>query len=145
MITFSLSAKTAPRRTKKNKTVDIFFAIPSKALRIFFGNMPISTGTVTIKNIFKAISISDIPSFARFVPSKDNEIPNIKGIVITLSILMTAVRDIESATSPLAKEVKIFEVAPPGAAASIITPIAISGDKGHIKTRINATIDNIIS
>ena len=27
---------------------------------------------------------------------------------------MTAVRDIESATSPLANEVKIFEVAPPG-------------------------------
>ena len=66
-------------------------------------------------------------------------------IKITLSILMTAVRDIESATSPLAKEVKIFEVAPPGADASIITPIAISGDTGQIKTRINATIGNIIS
>jgi hypothetical protein len=79
------------------------------------------------------------------VPSNDSERPKIKGIVITLNMLITAVRVIERATSPLAKEVKIFEVAPPGAAARIITPIAISGDSGQIKTSINAIKGKIIN
>jgi len=47
---------------------------------------------------------------------------------ITLNKLMIAVREIERATSPLAKEVKILEVTPPGAAAIIITPTANSGE-----------------
>ena len=89
--------------------------------------------------------IRDSPSLARFVPSNDSEIPKINGIVITLNMLITAVRDIERATSPLAKEVKIFEVAPPGAAARIITPIAISGDSGQMKTSINAIKGKIIN
>ena len=79
------------------------------------------------------------------IPNTVNEIPKIIGIVITLNILITAVKDIERATSPLANEVNILEVAPPGAAASIITPIAISGDRGHIKTSVNATIGRMIS
>ena len=52
-----------------------------------------------------------------------------KGRVMIVKILITAVKDIDRATSPLANEVRILEVAPPGAAASIITPIANSGDK----------------
>jgi len=68
---------------------------------------------------------------------RDNK--TIIGIVITHKRLIIAVNEIESATSPLAKEVRIFEVAPPGAAAISITPTANSGDKGHIKTKIKAT------
>ena len=112
---------------------------------MFFNNIPIKTGIVTIKNIFNAISISEIPSLDKLVPKIDNEMPKINGIVITLNILITAVKDIDKATSPLAKEVKIFEVAPPGAAASIITPIAISGDNGQIYTSIKATIGKSIN
>ena len=66
-------------------------------------------------------------------------------MVITLKILITAVKDIDKATSPLANEVRIFEVAPPGAAARIITPIAISGDSGHKETKMRATIGKIIN
>ena len=40
--------------------------------------------------------------------------------------LIIAVRDIESATSPLANFVSTFDVTPPGAAAISITPIASS-------------------
>ena len=57
-------------------------------------------------------------------PSNPTEVTIIKGTVITLSKLIIAVREIERATSPLAKEVSILEVTPPGAAAIIITPIA---------------------
>ena len=53
--------------------------------------------------------------------------------------LVIAVKEIERATSPFANDVRIFDVAPPGAAAIIITPIAIAGESGHIKTKIKAT------
>ena len=71
--------------------------------------------------------------------------PKINGIVITLKILITAVKDIDKATSPLANEVRIFDVAPPGAAAKIITPMAISGESGHRETKMKATIGRIIN
>ena len=60
-------------------------------------------------------------------------------------MLITAVKEIDNATSPFAKEVSILEVAPPGAAASIITPMAISGDNGQIETKMIATIGKIIN
>ncbi len=66
-------------------------------------------------------------------------------LVIILTILIIAVNEIDSATSPRAKEVNIFEVTPPGAAAIIITPTASSGDIGHSLTNMKATIgSNII-
>jgi hypothetical protein len=58
---------------------------------------------------------------------------------------MTAVKDTDKATSPLANLVKIFEVTPPGAAAIIITPIAISGGVFKIKINTYATIGRIIN
>tara|TARA_B100000029_G_scaffold457130_1_gene485628 strand:- start:1939 stop:2343 length:405 start_codon:yes stop_codon:yes gene_type:complete len=73
------------------------------------------------------------------------DVKTINGIVITQSKLIIAVKDIERATSPFAKEVNKFEVTPPGAAAIIITPIASSGDIGHIFTRRNATIGSKIT
>ena len=62
----------------------------------------------------------------------------IKGTVTTHSKLIIAVSDTERATSPFAKDVSMFEVTPPGAAAMIITPIANSGDTGQIEIKIKA-------
>ena len=73
---------------------------------------------------------------------RDNKI--IIGIVITDKRLIIAVNEIERATSPFAKDVSIFEVAPPGAAAISITPTANSGDMGQIKTKIKATKGRMI-
>ena len=125
--------------------VDIFLAKFSNELKNRFSNIPNKTGTVTIKNILRAMSKSEVPWFDRLVPRSDNEIPKINGIVITLKMLITAVKEIDNATSPFAKEVSILEVAPPGAAASIITPMAISGDNGQIETKMIATIGKIIN
>ena len=63
---------------------------------------------------------------------------------MTLNKLIIAVSEIERATSPFANEVNIFEVTPPGAAAIIITPIASSGEIGHILMIIKPTIGSKI-
>ena len=62
-----------------------------------------------------------------------------------LKILIIAVKEIDNATSPFANFVRIFEVIPPGAAAIIITPSAISGDVPKNFININATIGKIIN
>ena len=71
--------------------------------------------------IYGEISISDIKT-------------KINGTEIILIKLPTAVRDIDNATSPFANFVKTFEVTPPGAAAIIIKPKAIS--IGNLKIKI---------
>ena len=71
-------------------------------------------------------------------PNNPKEVTIIKGTVTTLNKLITAVSEIERATSPLANEVRMFDVTPPGAAAIIITPIASSGEMGQTKTKIKA-------
>ena len=76
--------------------------------------------------------------------NSDTEVKTINGIVITLNKLIIAVSDIERATSPFAKEVNKLDVTPPGAAAIIITPIASSGEIGHIFTRRKAIIGSKI-
>ena len=75
---------------------------------------------------------------------KEEELKTINGTDIILIKLPTAVKEIDKATSPLASEVKIFEVTPPGAEAIIMTPIASSGDIGQIFIIINATIGKSI-
>ena len=63
----SLSETTAPNNTKINNTEDIFLDNGSKEEEMFdknfLKNIPNKTGTVTIKNIFKAISKRLIDSF----------------------------------------------------------------------------------
>ena len=144
----SLSETIAPINTSTKSVVDIFFAIGSNdiaALDInFLNNIPITTGTVTIKNIFVAILVSESSCVILLSSNKFDEVKTIKGIVMTQSKLIIAVNDIERATSPFANEVKIFDVAPPGAAAIIITPTANSGEIGHILIRTKATIGRII-
>ena len=61
-----------------------------------------------------------------------------------LNKLITAVRDIDKATSPFAYDVSTFDVTPPGAAAIINNPTASSGDIGHNLTNMKATIGSKI-
>jgi len=97
--------------------------------------IPKITGTVTTKNIFRAIPVIEIFWETAVIPNMSADVKIIKGTVIILNKLTTAVKDIDNATSPLANFVIILDVTPPGAAAIIITPIAISG--GVLKIKIN--------
>ena len=54
------------------------------------------------------------------------ELITMNGTVIILNKLITAVSDMDRATSPSANFVRTLEVTPPGAAAISITPKAIS-------------------
>ena len=127
---------------------DIFLVIGSKAIEKLVINflhiIPTKTGIVTIINIFIAISEIDIDVEREVSIKRFKEIKTIKGIVITQSKLIIAVKETESATSPFANDVIILEVAPPGAAAINITPTANSGDIGQINTNNKATIGSII-
>ena len=58
---------------------------------------------------------------------------------------MPAVNETDRDTSPFANFVKTFDVIPPGAAAIIITPKAISGDVPKSFINIKATIGKIIN
>ena len=69
----------------------------------------------------------------------------INGTEIILIKLPTAVREIDNATSPFANLVKTFEVTPPGAAAIIIKPSAISIGNRSMIVMIYATIGKRIS
>jgi hypothetical protein len=69
----------------------------------------------------------------------------IKGIVKIQSRLTTAVKHTDKATSPPANLVNILEVTPPGAAAMIITPKAISGGTIIILINIKAIIGSKIT
>jgi hypothetical protein len=62
---------------------------------------------------------------------------------IMLNKLVTAVNEIDKATSPLANFVNTFEVTPPGAAAIIIKPMAMGVGKSNIKATPKATIGKI--
>ena len=144
----SFSENTAPIRTIIKRIVEIFLAKGSKVIEKLVNNflqiIPNKTGIVTIINIFIAISVIDIDAEREVPNNRFNDIKIIRGIVMTQSKLIIAVNDTDSATSPFANEVMMFEVAPPGAAAISITPTANSGDSGQINTRMRATIGNII-
>ena len=67
--------------------------------------------------------------------NKFADVKTINGTDIMLIKLMMAVRDIDNATSPFANFVNTFDVTPPGAAAIIIKPTAISTGNRSIKTK----------
>tara|TARA_B100001113_G_scaffold346059_1_gene336458 strand:+ start:188 stop:934 length:747 start_codon:yes stop_codon:yes gene_type:complete len=101
--------------------------------------IPNITGTVTTKNILIAIFNIEI-SFKILTPKKSAELKMIKGTVRIQSKLTTAVKVTDKATSPSANLVNIFDVTPPGAAAIIITPKAISTGIVRMLIKIKATI-----
>ena len=98
--------------------------------------IPIITGTVTTNAIFNAMPVMLISLEISSTPIRLAEVKTMKGTEIILIKLPTAVRDIDNATSPLANFVNTFEVTPPGAAAIIIKPKAISIGNPKIKTMI---------
>ena len=106
--------------------------------------MPNKTGSVTIKNILIAIPVKEIEP-RESLDINPMERPSTKGTEITLNKLITAVKEIDKATSPFANEVRIFDVTPPGAAAINIKPMASSGCRGQMKTIIKATNGRNIS
>tara|TARA_Y100000590_G_C15311264_1_gene860239 strand:- start:186 stop:755 length:570 start_codon:yes stop_codon:yes gene_type:complete len=138
----------APNKTITKSITEIFFAKGSNLIvadeAYLLNNIPNITGTVTIKNISRDILSKEIFSSIAGKPNKSTDVKTISGMLITHIKLIIAVRDIERATSPFAKEVNIFDVTPPGAAAMIITPIAISGAIDQIFTKIIATIGSRI-
>ena len=73
------------------------------------------------------------------------ELITIIGIVIIQIRLVTAVKEIDNATSPLANLVKTFEVTHPGAAAIIMRPTAIADGRSRVSAMIKATIGNKIN
>ena len=89
--------------------------------------------------------VSEMDSGKLVSPINPIDIARTIGTLTALNKLITAVRDTESATSPRAKYVRIFDVTPPGAAAISITPIAISMGKGQIITKIKPTIGRNIN
>ena len=108
-------------------------------------NIPMITGRVTTMNIFKEMLIIDISFDIYEICNMSADLNTINGTEIILIKLIIAVSDIERATSPLANFVSMLDVTPPGAAAIIITPSAIS--IGVLKTKINiyAIIGNRIN
>jgi hypothetical protein len=85
------------------------------------------------------IEISDVTE----TPKKLAELITINGTDIMLNKLVTAVNEIDKATSPLANFVNTFEVTPPGAAAIIIKPMAIGVGKFNIKATPKAIMGRI--
>ena len=67
------------------------------------------------------------------------------GIVIKHNKLITAVREIDKATSPLAYFEIIFVVTPPGAIASKSNPTFNSSGRGKIRAKTIATKGNKIT
>ena len=98
--------------------------------------MPKITGTVTTNAILSVIAVIVISAEILVTPSKSADFKTINGTEIILTKLPIAVKDIDNATSPFANFVKTFEVTPPGAAAIIIKPKAISIGNLKIKTII---------
>ena len=139
----------APRRTKTNKSVEIkradFSIFKVKLFKKDRTPIPKRTGRVTIKNILNAIPVREIDSGKLEFLINPIDIARTIGTLTALSKLITAVRDTESATSPRAKKVRMFDVTPPGAAAISITPIAISMGRGQTMTKIKPTIGRKMS
>ena len=138
----------APNKTIIKRNIEKILAIGSKLLVKLLRNLlniiPKITGTVTIKNICNAIFNIDIEALRSLLPNITIENETIIGIVITDKRLIIAVKETDNATSPFAKEDIMLEVAPPGAAAINITPIASSWERGQINTSNKATIGRMI-
>ena len=125
--------------------LNIFTFEAIKFSKKYLITIPNTTGTVTTKNIFNAMPVIEMFWVIFVNPNKSAEVKIIKGTVIILIKLITAVSETDNATSPFANFVRIFEVTPPGAAAMIITPIAISGGVFKIKINKYATSGRIIN
>ena len=106
--------------------------------------MPTSIGTVTTKNILTAMDTIEL-SLLITIPIKFAELNIINGTIKIANKLTTDVKLTDNATSPLANFVNTLEVIPPGEAAIIITPKAISLGIGMNKISPNAIMGSKIT
>ena len=111
----------------------------------FLINIPIITGKVTTKNIFKDIPNIEILFAIYETFNNSADLKTIKGTVNILIKLIIAVSETDKATSPFANFVSTLEVTPPGAAAIIITPNANSNGVFKIFINKKAIIGRTIS
>ena len=108
--------------------------------------IPIITGTVTTKNIFKAIPNMEISLETLLISNKSIELKTINGTDIILSQTSNLqLKILKVQHHHLANLVSTFEVTPPGAAAISITPIASSAGVFNNLIKINAIIGSKIN
>ena len=88
--------------------------------------MPSSTGTVVSRNTPRTIFSKGNSTPAAECMNRAMARSTTKGTVMTAATLVTAVSEIDSAVSPRARWVSKPELTPPGQAARIISPTAIS-------------------
>ena len=123
--------------------VRILFDI--KSVANFLINIPITTGNVTTKNIFKDMPVIEMVLEIYETSNKSADLKTIKGTVNILTKLIIAVSETDKATSPFANLVSTLDVTPPGAAAIIITPKANSNGVFKIFINKKAIIGRTIS
>ena len=123
--------------------VRILFDI--KSVANFLINIPIATGNVTTKNIFKDMPVIEMVLEIYETSNKSADLKTIKGTVNILIKLIIAVSETDKATSPFANLVSTLDVTPPGAAAIIITPKANSNGVFKIFINKKAIIGRTIS
>ena len=91
--------------------------------------MPVSTGTVVSKKILRTIPPKGNSIPAALVMNNCMEPSTTSGRVSTAAMLVTAVSEIDRATSPRARCVSSPELTPPGQAASTMRPTAMTGSR----------------
>ena len=127
---------------------DIIYSVADKGFDIFL-DLKLHDIPNTVKKSIEGLSILPIQMLTIHTSGgrlmMESAMEAIKGTDIILIKLPTAVNEMDKATSPFANLVKTFEVTPPGAAAIIIRPNAISIGNLKIKTKIYAIIGKRIN
>ena len=94
------------------------------------------TLVILLFSLSKSYSVEDLSEFTDAISEAREGFDKVSAASTEQSkIIDEAFKEIDKATSPLANFVNILDVTPPGAAAIIITTIAISG--GTFKIMIN--------
>ena len=117
--------------TKASKREDVTRTGPSilraKLGALFLRNIQLVSGmAITVTREMK-ISFSGVGMEPTSLLKYANEKLMINGIVKMVVKLLIAVKEIESGKSPLDKSAIILELAPPGQATNIISPMSING------------------
>ena len=109
----------------------LFFIFVAIAGLYWLMKIPIKTGKVEITKIPMTNRQTGKSIWVAVCANHEKDMSTINGMVSTPARDETAVREMDSAVSPLAMWVKRFEVIPPRLAARIITPMASIGSMGE--------------
>jgi len=139
LLCFMMMATTMKNRKRIEKRRTNGSALSAVVRHFDKITIPMNTGSIVMSKSCIIVLTKGI-STALSEPKKNCIVMRRKrGIVNGVIRLMTAVRLIESATSPRARCVKRFEVVPPGAKEMIIKPTASSGGSLKIIAIIKAS------